>query len=63
MTASSFLEQARDLELDVRFIDALLSRAVADSTTHPKVIARLLQRRSASVHAWGQMWQTKSVAE
>lgn len=61
MTALSLLEQAKDLDLDIRVLDGLLQRAVNDRSVHPKVISRLLRRRAEAVQAWGRMWQTKPV--
>ena len=63
MTALTLLEQAKDLDLDVRFIDTLLDRAVNDPAVHPRIIARLLQRRAANAQAWGRVWQTKPLTE
>lgn len=61
MTPQSFLDQARELDLDVRFIDALLSRAALDPGVHPKVVKRLMDVRAERVHAWGELWQTRPV--
>lgn len=60
MSPAQFLSEARELDKDIRFLDALLHIALA-SHAHPKIAAHIAARRNDTVKRWGAVWQTRKV--
>lgn len=60
MTALTLLQEARDTDQDIQFIDALLDRATLEHA-HPKVIARLVRVRNDKTRHWAELWRTRPV--